>query len=211
MRCPFCHAEKERLKVLDSRSCDNERSVRRRRKCLSCSRRFTTYERVEEAVNLTVVKKDGRRVPWERNRILNGLQRACFKRPVPEAELARIVDEVEDEIYKTTDREVRSSLIGQLVTERLRKIDQVAYVRFASVYKRFKTLEELMEDAQAVLEGQHDDLPGQGHLFVAAPAVHATGVNSEGANGGVAPATPKPAKLAKKASDEASERAAEVG
>lgn len=166
MRCPFCNAQKEQLKVIDSRACDSEQSIRRRRQCQTCRKRFTTYERVEEAVNLTVIKKDGRRVPWDRNKIVNGLQRACFKRPIPEADLSRIVNEVEEEIHRTPDREVRSSLIGQLVTERLRKLDQVAYVRFASVYKRFKTLEELVDEAQAVIDARQDDDPEQGRLFV---------------------------------------------
>lgn len=180
MRCPFCHADKEQLKVLDSRSGDDSRSVRRRRKCRSCGRRFTTFERIEESDHLTVVKKDGRRVPWDRNKILHGLQRACFKRPVPEADLARIVDEVEDEVYQAADREVRSSLIGQLVTERLRKIDQVAYVRFASVYKRFKTLEELMEDARAMMEARRADDPDQGQLFSSIARTEAKGREKPG-------------------------------
>ena len=93
MRCPFCNAEKESLKVIDSRTCDGGRSIRRRRECLSCTKRFTTYERIEENVRLTVVKRDGRRVPWDRNKIVLGLERACFKRPVPESELIRLADE----------------------------------------------------------------------------------------------------------------------
>ena len=93
MRCPFCNAEKESLKVIDSRTCDGGRSIRRRRECLNCSKRFTTYERIEENVRLTVVKKDGRRVPWDREKIVMGLERACFKRPVPESEMVRLADE----------------------------------------------------------------------------------------------------------------------
>lgn len=166
MRCPFCNADKERLKVIDSRTCDGGKSIRRRRQCLKCNKRFTTYERVEEHIRLTVVKKDGRRVPWERNKMLQGLERACFKRPVPENELTRIVDEVEEEIFKSHDREVETQTIGKLVTERLRRLDEVAYVRFASVYRRFRTLEELVDEARAVLDAKRFEDPSQGKLFI---------------------------------------------
>jgi transcriptional repressor NrdR len=166
MRCLFCDAEKESLKVIDSRTCEGGRAIRRRRQCLKCGKRFTTYERIEEHVRITVVKKDGRRMPWDRGKILTGLERACFKRPVPEDEIRRIVDEVEEEIFKTGEREVPSSAIGQLVTDRLRRIDQVAYVRFASVYRRFKTLEELVDEAQAVIDARRFDDPDQGRLFI---------------------------------------------
>ena len=152
MHCPFCHADKESLKVIDSRTCEGGRSIRRRRECLNCEKRFTTYERIEETVKLIVVKKDGRRVPWDRNRILSGLERACFKRPVPESQMRRIVDEVEDEVFKTHDREVPSSLIGELVTDRLRRVDQVAYVRFASVYREFKDARDFVEELQPILD-----------------------------------------------------------
>src|SRR5689334_2412373 len=165
MRCPFCNAEKERLKVIDSRSCDGGKSIRRRRECLQCGKRFTTYERVESTVRLTVIKKDGRRVPWDRNKILTGLERACFKRPVPESELHRIVDEVEEETFKGHDREAPTTFIGQLVAEKLRRLDQVAYVRFASVYRQFKTLEELVDEARAVIDARRFDDPSQGKLF----------------------------------------------
>jgi transcriptional repressor NrdR len=166
MRCPFCDAEKESLKVIDSRACDGGRAIRRRRECLKCTKRFTTYEKIEEPVRVMVVKKDGRRLPWDRNKILRGLERACFKRPVPEEELVRITDEVEEEIFSTHDREVQSNLIGQQVTERLRRLDQVAYVRFASVYRQFKTLEELVDEAKAVIDAQRYEDPTQGRLFI---------------------------------------------
>jgi transcriptional repressor NrdR len=166
MRCPFCNADKESLKVIDSRTCDGGKSIRRRRECLRCEKRFTTYERIEEHTRLTVVKKDGRRVPWDRSKILAGLERACFKRPVPESEINRIVDEVEDEVFKSHDREVPTTTIGQLVTDRLRRVDQVAYVRFASVYRQFKTLEELVEEARAVLDAKRFEDPTQGKLFI---------------------------------------------
>lgn len=166
MHCPFCNAEKESLKVIDSRTCDGGRSIRRRRQCLNCNKRFTTYERIEQHVRLTVVKRDGRRTPWDRNKIVIGLERACFKRPVPEGELARIADEVEDEVFKSQDREVFTSLVGQLVADKLRRVDQVAYVRFASVYRQFKTLEELVDEARAVIDAQRFEDPQQGRLFV---------------------------------------------
>ena len=167
MRCPFCNADKDQLKVIDSRSCDGGTAIRRRRECVNCSKRFTTYEKIERPVRLMVVKKDGRRVPWDKSKILAGLERACFKRPVPEAEIIRIADEVEDEVFTAHDREVQTTVIGQLVTDRMRRLDQVAYVRFASVYKQFKTLEELMDEARAVLDARRfEDPPGQGRLFL---------------------------------------------
>jgi transcriptional repressor NrdR len=169
MRCPFCSADKESLKVIDSRTCENGRSIRRRRECLSCGKRFTTYERVEQVTRLMVIKRDGRRVPWDREKILAGLERACFKRPIPESELIRITDEVEDEVKAGYDREVPTTVVGKAVIDRLRRLDQVAYVRFASVYRQFKTLEELVGEAQAVIDARrYEDPPGQGRLFVEA-------------------------------------------
>ena len=145
MHCPFCDAEKEKLKVIDSRTCEGGRAIRRRRECLNCTKRFTTYERIEDNVRLTVIKRDGRRVPWDRAKLHSGLERACFKRPVPEAELLRIVDEVEEEAYRTHDREVPSAMIGELVSDKLRRVDQVAYVRFASVYRDFREAADFQE------------------------------------------------------------------
>lgn len=168
MHCPYCDADKDQLKVIDSRTCEGGHSIRRRRECLNCQKRFTTYERVEETLKLTVVKRDGRRVPWDRNKIYAGLERACFKRPVPESDLRRIVDEVEEEVFRVSDREAPSTTIGELVADRLRRIDQVAYVRFASVYKQFKTLEELVDEARAVLDAKRFEDPTQGKLFIEA-------------------------------------------
>lgn len=191
MRCPFCSADKESLKVIDSRTCENGRSIRRRRECLHCGKRFTTYERVEQVTRLMVVKKDGRRVPWDREKILGGLERACFKRPIPESELIRVADEVEEEIKAAFDREVPSGAIGQLVIDKLRRLDQVAYVRFASVHRQFKTLEELVGEAQAVIDAQrYEDPPGQGRLFVEPPGKSTGAANGEGhetKNGAEAP------------------------
>lgn len=166
MHCPFCQADKESLKVIDSRTCEGGRAIRRRRECMSCSKRFTTYERIEEHVRLIVVKKDGRRVPWDRGKILMGLERACFKRPIDQEALLRIAEEVEEEAAKTHDREVPTHFIGSLVSDKLRRLDQVAYVRFASVYRQFKTLEELVDEAKAVLDAKRFEDPTQGSLFV---------------------------------------------
>lgn len=166
MECPFCSADKDRLKVIDSRACDGDTAIRRRRECLACGKRFTTYERIEQNLKLTVVKKDGRRTPWDKNKVLTGLERACFKRPVPESELHRIADEVEEEIFAAHDREVPSTAIGALVSEKLRRVDQVAYVRFASVYREFKTLDELVSEARAVIDAMRYEVPGQGRLFI---------------------------------------------
>jgi transcriptional repressor NrdR len=166
MKCPFCKADKEKLKVIDSRACDGDKSIRRRRECLNCGKRFTTYERVEENVRITVVKKDGRRVPWDRGKILAGLERACFKRPVADSELNQIADAVEESIFARFDREVPSASIGEMVIDKLRRLDQVAYVRFASVHKRFKTLEELLDEARTVIDAKRFDDPGQGKLFI---------------------------------------------
>src|SRR3954470_6255490 len=184
MRCPFCNADKESLKVIDSRTCEGGRAIRRRRECNDCTKRFTTYERIEQPIRLMVVKKDGRRVPWDKAKILAGLERACFKRPVPESELLRIADEVEDEVFNSHDREVQTAVVGQLVTDRLRRLDQVAYVRFASVYKQFKTLEELVDEARAVIDARrYEDPPGQGRLFVDASAAGSAAAGPALANG----------------------------
>ena len=200
MHCPFCNAEKESLKVIDSRTCEGGRAIRRRRECLNCSKRFTTYERIEENLKLTVVKRDGRRLPWDRNKILTGLERACFKRPVPESELLRIVDEVEEETFKTHDREAPSTFIGQLVSDKLRRLDQVAYVRFASVYRQFKTIEELIEEARAVMDARRfEDDPTQGKLFVEAqlPAIGPVNGGNGAADAPIHPRRKRPAKREK--------------
>jgi transcriptional repressor NrdR len=184
MRCPYCTAEKNHLNVIDSRSCDGENSIRRRRECEICHKRFTTYERVEQTTRLMVVKKDGQRKPWDRDKILAGLERAAYKRPIPERELVRIRDEVEEEVFAQYDREVPTSVVGQLVTERLRRVDQVAYVRFASVYRQFKTLEELVDEARAVLDARRYEDPTQGRLFLEPPGAEGQapqGGDAEGA------------------------------
>ncbi len=157
MHCPFCGANKDQLKVIDSRSADGGEAIRRRRECLRCDKRFTTYERIEAGVKLTVVKKDGRRSPWDRQKIVFGLERAAYKRPVPEAALLKVAEDVEDEAQRVFDREVPSEWIGQQVMHRLRDLDKVAYVRFASVYREFATVEDLMGEIKEVMNRRTDD------------------------------------------------------
>lgn len=149
MRCPFCGYPES--KVLDSRPTDEGSAIRRRRECSSCSRRFTTYEKVEE-VPLVVVKKDGRREVFDRSKVIGGLLKACEKRPVPIAALEQIADEVEKDIRNTLEREVPSQRVGEMVMERLRMVDEVAYVRFASVYRQFKDINRFMEELKKLLE-----------------------------------------------------------
>jgi len=157
MKCPFCKADND--KVVDSRASDEGMSIRRRRECLACLRRYTTYERVEDTP-LRVIKKDGRRVPFERSKILEGLRKACEKRPISTEQLDRVVDEIEVEIYRKYDREVPSKDIGQLVMERLRALDKVAYVRFASVYREFKDVSEFVAELKPMLSSdQKKEIP----------------------------------------------------
>ena len=146
MRCPFCKVDKD--KVVDSRSSGEGAVVRRRRECLNCGRRFTTYERVEEAP-LRVVKKDGTRVPFDREKILAGIRKACEKRPVSAEQVEQAVAHIEEQINKKYDREVPSADIGEMVMEALKKLDTVAYVRFASVYREFKDPEDFVKAIRA--------------------------------------------------------------
>ncbi len=149
MRCPYCAHEES--KVLDSRPVEDGASIRRRRECLKCSRRFTSYERMDH-VPVMVVKRDGRREPFDRNKILRGLVQACGKRPVSMDDLERVVAEVEREVTERGDREVSTMQIGALVMERLRRVDDVAYVRFASEHRRFRDLDMLVEEAETLKE-----------------------------------------------------------
>ena len=135
MTCPFCGYRQDR--VIDSRESKEGDLIRRRRQCLSCERRFTTYERIDE-IPYMVVKKDGRREKFERKKVLNGLLRACEKRPVSMANLAKLVDEVEARLSDNPDREVNTTDIGEMLMDRLRNLDKIAYVRFASVYRDFQ-------------------------------------------------------------------------
>ncbi len=148
MKCPFCgHPES---KVIDSRPADENASIRRRRECLSCAKRFTTYETVE-SLPIVVIKKDGSRQSFDRSKVLRGMIRACEKRPVTLAELERIADEIEQELQNSMEREIRTEIIGEKVMERLRNVDQVAYVRFASVYRQFKDIDTFMAELNKLL------------------------------------------------------------
>lgn len=149
MRCPFCKSDND--KVVDSRSSETGGVIRRRRECLECSRRYTTYERVEE-IPLRVVKKDGTRQPFERRKVLEGMMKACEKRPVPTDALERIVQDIERRLADIADREVTSQQIGEMVMQHLRELDQVAYVRFASVYRAFKDINQFLEELRPMLE-----------------------------------------------------------
>lgn len=137
--------------MLDSRPTDEGSAIRRRRECIGCSRRFTTYEKVEE-LPLVVVKKDGRREVFNRNKIISGLLKACEKRPVPTAKLEHIADEIEKDLRSNFEREIDSQRIGEMVMEKLRGIDEIAYVRFASVYRQFKDINRFMEELKKLLE-----------------------------------------------------------
>jgi transcriptional repressor NrdR len=148
MRCPFCGYKED--KVVDSRATAEESAVRRRRECLKCGKRFTTYEYIEE-ISLLVIKKDGRRESFDRKKILAGIIRACEKRPVSVEKMENVVIQVEHAIQKKSDREVLSSRIGELVMERLKLIDDVAYVRFASVYRQFKDVGQFMVELRDIL------------------------------------------------------------
>ncbi len=161
--CPFCSQNDD--KVIDSRTSDAGRAVRRRRVCNVCGKRFTTYERVEAATRLMVVKRDGSRQVFDPMRLLNGLQSACAKRPIPVESMQHLVDEVEESLYKEFDREVPSDRIGVAIMERLRHLDQVAYVRFASVYKEFQDLDDLLAVVQETKKLADTEVPGQGELF----------------------------------------------
>jgi transcriptional repressor NrdR len=147
MRCPFCAAIED--KVVDTRPSDGEQVIRRRRECLTCGRRFTTYERVDEILPL-VVKKDGRREPFDRAKVLAGLKKACSKRPVPVEVLEQAADKIERSL-EAGDKEIPSSRIGDAVMDALREIDEVAYVRFASVYRSFRDVNELMSELQSLV------------------------------------------------------------
>ena len=149
MRCPFC--KRDDSKVLDSRESAEGTVTRRRRECLGCRKRFTTYERVEELMPL-VVKKDGRREPFDRDKLLAGLQKAVEKRPVSMDQLETLVAEVEVRLQERGEKEVPSSAIGEEVMRKLRTLDQVAYVRFASVYRSFRDIEEFMDELKGLLD-----------------------------------------------------------
>ena len=148
MKCPFCGFNED--KVIDSRSSNEDKSVRRRRECEKCKRRFTTYEYIEE-IPLMVIKKDGRREAFDRIKIISGILKACEKRPVSMEKVEAVVDRVEKELQKSFDKEVKAQVVGELVMDYLHKLDEVAYVRFASVYRQFKDINQFMKELKDLL------------------------------------------------------------
>lgn len=149
MKCPFCgHLES---KVVDSRPAEEGASIRRRRECLECHKRFTTYETME-SLPLMVIKKDGNRQTFDKTKLLNGMIRACEKRPVSYDTLEKIADEIEQELQNSLERETSTERIGELVMDRMKKVDEVAYVRFASVYRQFKDINTFMSELNKLLE-----------------------------------------------------------
>ena len=149
MKCPFCLEDNTR--VLDSRPVDDNTAIRRRRLCDSCGKRFTTYEKVE-ALPLVVIKKDQTRQQYDRSKIEAGVMRACYKRPISAEAINALVDSVENEIFRRSDREISSTTIGNVLMDHLKKLDGVAYVRFASVYREFKDVNTLMEELKDLME-----------------------------------------------------------
>ena len=151
MKCPFCNAADTR--VIDSRPADDNASIRRRRQCETCGKRFTTYEKLE-TMPLMIVKKDNSREPYERSKIEAGIIRSCHKRPVSSEQISSLVDQIENALFGREEREISSSVIGELVMEKLKDLDPVAYVRFASVYREFKDVDTFMQELTKLLEHQ---------------------------------------------------------
>ena len=149
MKCPFCNYPDS--KVVDSRPTDEGTSIRRRRECLRCFKRFTTYETVER-LPLMLIKRDGTREPYDRNKLLSGVMKACEKRPVPQARLEQLVDTVEQRLFGTLETEVSSQKIGEMVMQELKNVDEVAYVRFASVYRQFKDINTFLAALNSLLQ-----------------------------------------------------------
>lgn len=154
MKCPFCNFPDS--KVVDSRPTDEGTSIRRRRECLKCMKRFTTYETVER-LPLMLVKRDGTREPYDRNKLLTGVMKACEKRPVPQARLEQLVDAVEQKLFGTLETEISSQKIGEMVMEELKHVDEVAYVRFASVYRQFKDINTFLEELNSLLKSRENN------------------------------------------------------
>jgi len=147
VRCPFCDEDED--KVVDSRTAREGEVIRRRRECLACKRRYTTYERVEESLPV-VVKKDGRREPFDRMKILGGIKKACEKRPISTATIEAVTDRIEKRIQEMGETEIPSTAVGEEVMKELHQLDQVAYVRFASVYREFKDIDQFMDELKAL-------------------------------------------------------------
>ncbi len=154
MKCPFCDCLES--KVVDSRPTDEGQAIRRRRECISCSKRFTTYEKIEE-IPIIVVKRDGNRQTYDRNKLLNGIIKSCEKRPVSMSTIEAIVDEIERTISNSLEKEITSVEIGEMVMNKLKNIDEVAYVRFASVYRQFKDVNSFMDELKKILDEGHNN------------------------------------------------------
>ena len=155
MKCPFCAHQED--KVIDSRESKDGDAIRRRRQCIACERRFTTYEKIDE-IPYMVVKKDGRREKFERQKILNGLLKACEKRPIPITKLAAIVDKVEARLADNSDRELSTTDVGEILMEELKSLDKIAYVRFASVYRDFQDEQAFLSELQTLLRTRRVDV-----------------------------------------------------
>ncbi len=154
MKCPFCSYEES--KVIDSRPTDEGEKIRRRRECLRCGKRFTTYEMVE-TLPIIVVKRDKNRQTFDRSKILAGIDRACYKRPIPAEDRERIVSDIESVLQSSLDREVSSARIGEMVMDRLRMLDEVAYVRFASVYRQFRDINTFMDELNRLIRDKNQN------------------------------------------------------
>lgn len=154
MKCPFCGYMED--KVIDSRPTDEGSAIRRRRECTKCTRRFTTYEKVE-SLPLMVIKKDKTRQPFDRDKLMNGLVRACEKRPISVDDLEKTVDAIETQLHNSLQREVTTQDIGELVMQKLKNMDEVAYVRFASVYRQFKDINTFMDEVRKLLREEKKD------------------------------------------------------
>ena len=154
MRCPFCQTDNDR--VLDSRSSEEGYAIRRRRECMQCKRRYTTYERLEELA-IKVVKKDGVREPFSREKIRLGLARACWKRPLSDDQIDTVVAEIESDVYANFETEIETQQLGEMVMEHLGRLDQVAYVRFASVYREFKDVHDFVEELEPILKNRRNN------------------------------------------------------
>lgn len=153
MKCPYCNEAD--TKVIDSRPADDNSSIRRRRQCERCGKRFTTYEKLE-TMPLMVIKKDNSREPYERAKVETGMIQACHKRPVSPQQISEMIDEIENQIFNKEEREVPTSAIGELVMEKLRRVDEVAYVRFASIYREFKDVNTFMEELGKLLKKEEE-------------------------------------------------------
>ena len=153
MKCPYCHEDHDR--VIDSRASADGSAIRRRRECLACARRYTTYERVEQTT-AKVVKKDGTRVPFDRSSLKDGLEKACWKRPVSDSDLESLVSAIEADVDSKFETEVESRYLGELVMRMLRELDQVAYVRFASVYRQFEDAHDFADELRPMLDESAD-------------------------------------------------------